>query len=175
MVLGGREEVLLAIDGAAGGGEEDLAHAAVARRLGQVEAAEDVDVGIEDRVLDRAPHVHLRRVMDEDVHPRFAHQGGGLLGADVEHVQLGPWGDVLPPAAGKVVDHQHPVAPGQECVGQMGADEPGPARDADGLLSLDVLLDAIHGAGAYSKRRASQGLRVSPPRSAASPGRREAT
>jgi hypothetical protein len=67
VVLVGREVVLLAVDRTAGRGEEDLAHPPAAGRLGQVQAPQDVDVGVEGRVLDRAADVHLGGVVDEDL------------------------------------------------------------------------------------------------------------
>ena len=129
MLLGGREEVLLAVDGPAGGGEEDLAHAAVAGRLGQVQAAEDVDVGVEDRVLDRAPDVHLRGVVDQDVDPRARAPGPPppSSGCPARGAPR-PAGTFsrLPPDRLSITSTRSPL--GEEGLGQMGADEAGSAR-----------------------------------------------
>jgi hypothetical protein len=54
------EGLLLAVDGAAAAGEEEAADAGPAAGVDQLEAAEDVGLGVEQRVLHRHPHVGLR-------------------------------------------------------------------------------------------------------------------
>ena len=100
-------------------------------------------LGVEHRVLDGAADVHLRGVVDEDLHPGVAHQVRRLLRTDVEDVQLRALGHVLPLAPRQVVDDQHPAPCREMGVGDVGADEPGPSGDADGSLGSIVL----HGAG----------------------------
>jgi hypothetical protein len=46
---------------------------------------------------------------------------------DAELVQPGVLVEAAGPAGGQVIHHDHLVAPGQERVGEMGSDEPGPA------------------------------------------------
>lgn len=146
MVLVGREVVLLAVDRPARRGEDDLAHAAAAGRLGEVQAPQDVDVGVEDRILDGTADVHLRGVVDEDLRPGVSHQVRGLLGADVEHVQLRALRHVLPLASRQVVDDQHPVPCREIGVGDVGADESGPSGDADDSFRSIVVHGAVvHG------------------------------
>jgi hypothetical protein len=139
MLLVGREVVLLAVDRPARGREEDLPDAPLAGRFGQIQAPQDVHVGIEDGVFHRAPHVHLSRMVDEDLDPRLPHQLRRLLGPHVQHMQLRPLRHVLPPSPRQIVEDQHPAPLGKEGTGHMGTDEPGSPRNADSSLVGVVL------------------------------------
>ncbi len=132
MVLVGRELVLLAVDGAAGRCEDHLPQGAAARRLEKIEETQDVDLGVEERVGDRTPDIHLRRVVDEDLDLAVHQELARLLGTHVEHVELGILWHVLLAAARQVVHNQHPVAVRYQSVRDVAADETGTAGDADG-------------------------------------------
>jgi hypothetical protein len=53
------------------------------RSLQEVQRPEDVHLGVEDRVLDRLPHVDLRRVMVDDLRPERPHRLRGRVRLDV--------------------------------------------------------------------------------------------
>ena len=69
MALVAGKDVLLAIDRAAGGGEDHAPQPVRARRLHQIQKADQVDLRVEGRIGDRAPHIHLRREMNNDFGP----------------------------------------------------------------------------------------------------------
>ncbi|MBP1619848.1 MAG: hypothetical protein H6Q02_615 [Acidobacteria bacterium] len=119
MVLAGREDVLLAVDRAAGRGEDDLAQRAAPAALEQVDCAAHVDVGVEQRVGDRAAHVDLRRVVDQHLDAGLGDERGRPGRPDVEHVEFGAGRDVVLAAAREVVDNQDPVAGGDQRVGHV--------------------------------------------------------
>ena len=129
-----RQLVGVAVQGAAGGGEDEPLGARGARRLEHVDRPAAVDLGVEVGVGDRAAYVGLRGEMEDDVGPRLAQQSAH--GAGVAHVGLlergavaQGAGQVLPPPAREVVDCQHLVAPGDEGVDQVGSDETRAACD----------------------------------------------
>jgi hypothetical protein len=80
------------------------------------------------RLLDGARHRHERREMEDG--PRAEH-GAGDRGR-VAHValdELGARRQVLRPAARQVVEDPHRMAAIEQRRDEVGADEPGPARD----------------------------------------------
>ncbi len=107
-VLGGRGHHL-AVDRAPGGREDDRG-TGCARRLEHVERAEDVHLGVEDRLLHRRSDVGLRSQVEHEVgveRERFA---------DVVLDQLRAGIDELTPSRGQVVDDGHLVAARDERV-----------------------------------------------------------
>ncbi len=123
MRLRRREDLLLAVDRAARGHEEDPAHARPARGLEQADRAQDVGARIEERVGDRAAHVHLRGVQVQDLRPLDADQRGGARVLDVELVEARSGIQVVAAAGGEVVDDDHLVARGHAGVHHVRADE----------------------------------------------------
>jgi hypothetical protein len=96
--------------------------------------AADVDRGVEGRVGDRSAHVDLCRQVKHHLGRRRRDPFGQRRRiADVELDQLGPRRqravEVLAPPGGEVVDHGHLVAPRQQRVDQIRADEAGAAGD----------------------------------------------
>jgi dTMP kinase len=87
-----------------------------------VQRSDDVDVGVEIRLLHRDAHVDLCREVEAGVGPNLREQRAGI-GANVADVQLRAVGDVLARAAGEVVEHVHLVAACQERVDEVRADE----------------------------------------------------
>ena len=66
-LLVGRVDVLFAVDGAAGGGEDDLPQLSAAAGFQKIQKADDIDVGVEDRVLHRTPDIHLGGMVNQDL------------------------------------------------------------------------------------------------------------
>src|SRR5437879_1361382 len=128
MRLGRGECLLLAVGGAAGGHEEDAADVRLARRLEQVDGAEDVDARVEERIGDRAAHVHLRRVEVQHRGARVADQFAERGIGDVEPVEAGLGVQVLAAAGREVVDDDHLVAGRDVGVDHVRADEARPTR-----------------------------------------------
>ena len=115
-----RRAVALAVDRAAGGGEDDL-RARAARRLEHLHGADDVDRGVVLGARDRGHHVGLRGEVEDDV---------GL--AELEAVadvalrrSVGRGVQVLALAGREVVDDDHLVAALDETVDEVRPDEPG--------------------------------------------------
>ncbi len=108
----------LAVPGAARGRED---HLCVARRLQHVRRADDVDGSVVVGALHRRLHVGLRGEVEDHVRVRLE----GL--ADVVLAQLGLRVQVLTLAGGEVVDDHDVVAPRDQRVDEVGADEAGAA------------------------------------------------
>jgi tetratricopeptide (TPR) repeat protein len=134
VVLGGGDAPPLAVDGAAGGGVHHAPGAASPRALQDVDRALHVHSRVERRVGHRAAHVDLRGQVEDHLGLGARAEVGHRVGvADVELGQLGALlqrhREVLAPAGGDVVEHGHLVAPGEQRVDQVGADEAGSAGD----------------------------------------------
>ena len=127
----------LAVERAAAGGEHHLAGCRPARAPSSTwSAADDVDVGVEDRPGHRDPHVGLGGQVEDHLGPAPGHQLDDAGDADVELVEgelvagVGPGlGQVGQRAGREVVDHVDGVALGQQPVDEGGADEAGAAGD----------------------------------------------
>jgi len=132
VALVGGEFVLFAVYGAAGRGKDHLFQRPPSRRLQKVEQTQEVDVGVEERVGNRTPDIHLCRVVNEDLDLSVDQELARLLGAHVEHMEIGvPW-HVLLATTRKVVHNQYPVAVRHQSVRDVAADKTGTAGDADG-------------------------------------------
>ena len=120
--------VALAVDRAAARGEDD-ARPGCAGRLEDVHRADDVDLGVEHRPLDRGADVGLGGEMQDDVRPQLGSErlDGGI--ADVELVELGAGGEVLARAGREVVDDVHLVPAREQRVDDVRADEARSACD----------------------------------------------
>src|SRR5437867_4030557 len=83
-----RREERLAVNRAAGGREDEALHAALSRLLQQTHAADHIYVRVEDRIGNRAAHVHLRGVMADHVRTKI----GQIHAANVRFMKLGAGG-----------------------------------------------------------------------------------
>ena len=92
------------------------------RRFEDANGAEHVHLGVLDRVLDRDAHVRLRGEMEHGLGPNGVEDVVERL-ADVAHVELGAGCDVLLLAVDERVDHGDLVAPRDERVDDVRADE----------------------------------------------------
>ena len=130
MVLIAGIALLLAVDRAAGGGKDHPAQAVEARRFHQVEHPDQIDLRVVDRVGDRAPHVHLRREMENYLGPFFGDDlRDPLRFAQIGLIEARTGIDLLALASGQIVEHGHRMAGCDQPVGGMGADESGAAGD----------------------------------------------
>jgi hypothetical protein len=98
VVLSCREPLLLTVYSPAARGEDDLPHAMLDASLEEADCSQDVDVGVEVRLPDRAPDIYLGRLVAECLRPE-ALEDLGTPGADVCLVETRPLGDVLALAA----------------------------------------------------------------------------
>ena len=124
----------VAVDGAAARGEDDLLHAGGGGRGTDPYRSQDVHLGVEDRVLDRPPHVDLRREMEDRVDLLLREEGVEAGGADVPPDEARLLRDAAKVARGEVVEDDDPVALGEDGVDEVRADEPGAARHEDGTV-----------------------------------------
>ena len=131
MRLGRGEGLLLAVDRTARGDEHDATDTRLARGLEEVDRAEDVDAGVEERVRHRAADVHLCGVVVQHVGSLVAEELGRPWVLDVEGMEARPWIQVLPVPGGEIVHHDH-VVPGREVgIHHVRPDEPRPAGHED--------------------------------------------
>jgi hypothetical protein len=124
VVLRGGKHLLLAVDGPAGGSEDDLAHAVLGAVLEEANRTEDVDLGVEVRLPDRAPHVHLGRLVTERLR-REVSEDLGTPRTDVGLVESRPRRDVLPLARREVVDYGDLVTTTEQVPCHTRPDKPG--------------------------------------------------
>jgi DNA-3-methyladenine glycosylase len=129
--LARRELVLLAVDGAAGRGQDHLPENAAAANLQEIEQAADVDIGVEPRVGDRLSDIHLGGVVDQNIDVVVDENAARLLASDVADMKLAAGRDVLLAAARQVVHNENPVACGKQRLGDMATDEPCSSGDTD--------------------------------------------
>ena len=104
------------------------------RRLEHRDRPEHVRDRIRGGILDRAPYVGLSREVEHHLGPYDREQVCERPPiADVEHLQRCPVSqrmlEVLELAGRQVVDDRHSIAPRDQRIYQVRADEPGPARD----------------------------------------------
>jgi dTMP kinase len=112
----------VSVDGAARRREHDRC-AGRARRLEDVERAEDVHLGVEERFLHRRADIGLRGEVEDDVRL----EGERL--SDVVLDQLGSRIHELPPTGREVIDDRDLVSSREQRVHDVRADEPGASGD----------------------------------------------
>ena len=124
-----REDVLLTVHGAAGGGEDDLPDRARAGGLEEIEQSADVDIRVEAGIRNRPPNIHLCGVVNEHFDLFIDDRPGGLVGADVGDDEFGTIGNILLAAARQVVQNQNSVAIARQRLGNVTTDETGAPSD----------------------------------------------
>src|SRR5215210_2418155 len=110
VVLGCRQHPLLAVDGPTSGGEDDLRYSVVGALLEQADRSEDVDLGVEIGLPDRAPHIHLGGLVAERLGLEVL-EYLPTTRADVGLVEARPFRYVLAFARREVVDDGDLVPP----------------------------------------------------------------
>ena len=131
MGLGRGKDVLLAVDRAARGGEDEAPHARTPGRFQGRERPEHVHGGIEERIGDRHAHVHLRREMHHGVGPTLLHLGHQLRIADVEDDELDAVRNGFALSVAEIVDRGHAVSLGEQRPARMRTDESSASGDDD--------------------------------------------
>src|ERR1700693_1497979 len=131
MLLAQGEAVLLAIDRAAGRGEDYAAQPVRATGLHQVEQTDQVDLRVEGRIGDRTSHVHLRRQMHQDLGPLALDYGADSDGgAQIGLVKVPSRVYLIALAGREIVDDgDFMTTAGRQHVNRMRADKAGPASD----------------------------------------------
>src|SRR3954469_13511775 len=102
MLLRSREDILLPIDSTARRGEDDPSDAVTDAIFEEPQGAQHVDLGVEVRLPDRAPYIHLGGLVAEGVGPELFEEFRAP-GADVPLIERGPLGNVLAFTAREVV------------------------------------------------------------------------
>src|SRR5207247_174634 len=124
MVLVGGHYVGIAVEGASGGAEDDLAHGVVDGGAQDVETAHDVDLCVVARIRDRLRDLGLRGVMVDEL--GLEGGDGGLHLRQVPHIGAvharGRVHVVLAPSA-HVVEHRNLVPRGDVSIDDVRADE----------------------------------------------------
>ncbi len=116
--------------------------AVLAAAFEEVERPEYVDAGVVGGLADRAGHLDMGGVVHDHLGLLGLEHVLELVVPDVDLVESGSGGEVLPLAAGEVVDDGHVVAEGQERVADVRSDEPCPSGDQDlHVSSSDDLRD----------------------------------
>jgi len=78
--------------------------------------------------VDRGPDIDLRRQMEDQLRAERLHRRAERRGVgDAQLVRGGTRIQPRSPARGQIINHQHLVTPGQQRIGQVGADETGTA------------------------------------------------
>jgi hypothetical protein len=121
----GRQLFGRAVDGAAGGGENELLHVRGHAHFKQVQRATHVDVGVEDRVGHAAPHVDLRREVGDYLRLLVLKHVGQLGRAYVELVKPGLRVEIVLRPGGKIIHHRHLVSGVNIGIHHMGTDKTG--------------------------------------------------
>ncbi len=83
MLLISRKIVLFSIDGAPGGGEDELLHSGAHAILKQVERAQNIDIRVIGRFPDRLAYIHLSSVVVHHIKLIFCKYFCDLLIPDV--------------------------------------------------------------------------------------------
>src|SRR5215210_3380198 len=138
VVLGGRQHPLLAVDGPTRGGEDDFLYSVVGAILEETDRSEDVDLGVEVRLPDRAPHVHLGGLVAERLGLEVP-EDLPTTRADVGLVESRPFRYVLAFARREVVDDGDLVPPLEQEPGHVRSDKPGSPGQKHPHLSSPVL------------------------------------
>jgi hypothetical protein len=114
-----------------GGGEDEPLDPVRAAGLDQPDAAQDVHPGVEDGVLDRSPYADLGGQVADRVRLLALDNPIKPAAVELHLVEVGRRGDLVPLAAGEVVDDHQLVTLRDQPVPQVGADEPGAAGYKD--------------------------------------------
>jgi hypothetical protein len=125
MILQGRELPLLAVDRPAGRGEDDLTNAMLDAVLKKPDRPDNVDVSIKVRLSDRAPHVHLGRLVQEGVWFELF-ENLAAPGPNVYLVEWCPFRNVFAPARREVVDDGELMTAPQQLFGRVRTIKPAP-------------------------------------------------
>ncbi len=100
--------------------------------LVNLDAGDCLRLGIDERIVDRDPHVRLRGVMAHDLDPGPGEDLLEPLVAQVAVEELRPRGHVLPPAGDQAVEHQEAVPRREKGIGQVRTDEARAAGQENG-------------------------------------------
>jgi|SRR5215207_1182773 hypothetical protein len=103
---------------------DDLPHPILDASLEEADCSQDVDVGVEIRLPDRAPDICVGRPVAECLRPEVF-EDLGTPGADVCLVEVCPLGDVLALAAREVADYGHLWWRPRRRLAHVRANEPG--------------------------------------------------
>ena len=121
---------MIAVHGSAGRREDDARPLVQpARGLEQVEGAADVHVGVEHRIGDAAPHVHLRREVRDRVEAPLADERRCLGRTNVETVKGRGRRQVRLLPGRQIVDDVHGPSVAQQRVRRVRSYEAGSTRD----------------------------------------------
>ena len=134
VLLGRRQRVGIPVERSAGRGVDDAPGAGLQRRLQDRDRAEHVDRRVARRLLDRVAHVDLRRQVEDELRLELGEDPQDRLRVgDIGLMQLRPGGqcglEVRALAGAQVVDHRNPIAPGDQGVDQVRADESSASGD----------------------------------------------
>src|SRR5918997_6898861 len=130
MILARRKRLLPPVDSPAGRGEDDLPHTVLDAVLEEADGAQYIYFCIEVRLSDRTPDIHLGSLMAQCLWGELL-ENAEAPGADVLLVEASPYRDVLSFSAGEVVHDGHLVAPLEQALGHVRADEPSAAGEQD--------------------------------------------
>ena len=130
MVLGRRDHDGVAVDGAAARREDHAPRPRVDRGTKDIHGADHVDVGVVERIAHQLANVDLGSVVEDDLGLRVGNGGRERVG-DVmsSSTNVARRVDLRAPAAREVVDDGDRVTGVDERVGDVRADEAGPAGD----------------------------------------------
>ena len=126
MVFVHRQILRLAICCAARSGVDHLLHAVLATILEQIERAQHIDIGVENRLLHRLTHVGLGCLVYDRVRPLLDEYLLQIRRAYIYLVQRRLGVEILPPARRQIVDDHDLVAGIDESVHDVRPDEPLP-------------------------------------------------
>ena len=116
---------LLSIEHPARRGEHDPSALLGHRGIEDVDQANGIHLGIEQRLADRPAHRHLRRLMADDLGTEGGEGGKHRVAvADVDDMERHRGGEIVARPRREVVDHPHLMPSGQQRIGDMTADEP---------------------------------------------------
>ena len=121
----------LVVEGGAGGGEHDPAHPVAPGRVHHVEGAEHGDLGVTDRVVDRAVPVEAGGLVTDDLRSLGGEDVVQLAAAHVDTVRAHARRRRRRRAGADVVHDRHLVPLGHAGLHQVGVDEPGASGDED--------------------------------------------
>src|ERR671912_157097 len=126
MILARGKRLLLPVDSTSGGGEDNPLHIVLYAVLEEANCAQHVYFCIEVRLSDRTPDIHLGSLMAQCLWRELLEYAGAPA-ADIRLVEATPYRDVLSSSAGEIVHYGHLVAPLEQAVAHVRADEAGAA------------------------------------------------